>query len=158
MSNTDLPHRVLIVDDEKSVCDTLLAVFTKSGYEARTAISAESAIEVVAQWEPHLAILDVDLPQMNGIDLAVALKSGHPSCCVLLFSGHPRTLDLLAEAEAEGHIFEVIAKPTHPTVLLDKVFVLLSRDLHEVTRAENSTNSMVTLWNLGDRQAFPSAR
>ena len=134
MSNTDLPHRVLIVDDEKSVCDTLLAVFTKSGYEARTAISAESAIEIVAQWEPHLAILDVDLPRMNGIDLAVALKRGHPSCRVLLFSGHPRTLDLLAEAEAEGHIFEVMVKPTHPTILLDKASVLLSRDLSEVTK------------------------
>jgi DNA-binding response OmpR family regulator len=134
MSNTDLPHRVLIVDDEKCVCDTLLAVFTKSGYEARTATSAESAIEIVAQWEPHLAILDVDLPRMNGLDLAVALKSGHPSCRVLLFSGHPRTIDLLAEAEAEGHIFEVMVKPTHPTILLDKASVLLSRELSEVTK------------------------
>ena len=134
MSNTDLPHRVLIVDDEKSVCDTLLAVFTNSGYEARTATTAESAIEIVAQWEPHLAILDVDLPRMNGIDLAVALKSGHPSCRVLLFSGHPRTIDLLAEAEAEGHIFEVMVKPTHPTILLDKASVLLSRELSEVTK------------------------
>ena len=93
MSNTDLPHRVLIVDDEL-VCDTLLAVFTNSGYEARTAISAESAIEVVAQWEPHLALLDVDLPQMNGIDLAVALKERPSllSCSAILWaSAHTRS-------------------------------------------------------------------
>ena len=135
MFSTKRTHRVLIVDDEKSVRESLAAVFTKTGYETRMASTAESAVEVVAQWEPHLAILDVDLPEMNGIDLAVALKSGHPACRVLLFSGHPRTIDLLLAAEAEGHIFEVIAKPTHPTVLLDKASGLLSRDLHELPKS-----------------------
>ena len=134
MPNIDLPTRVLIVDDEKGVRESLAAVFTNHGYETRTANSAESAVEIVAQWLPNLAILDVDLPKMNGIDLAVALKSGHPDCRVLLFSGHPRTLDLLAQAEAEGHIFEILAKPAHPPVMLDKASVLLSGDLHEIAK------------------------
>jgi DNA-binding NtrC family response regulator len=134
MSNPDQTKRVLIVDDQKSVSETLAAVFTTNGYETRTSSSAEAAVEVVAQWEPHLAILDVDLPKMNGIDLAVALKRGHPTCRVLLFSGDPATLDLLAEAETQGHIFEVLAKPAHPTVLLGKASALLSPELGEVAK------------------------
>ena len=94
----------------------------------------ESAVEIVAEWLPNLAILDVDLPKMNGVDLAVALKSGHPDCRVLLFSGHPRTLDLLAQAKTEGHIFEILAKPTHPTVILEKASALLSGGLQEIAK------------------------
>jgi DNA-binding NtrC family response regulator len=128
--------RILIVDDQRSVCRTLGAVFTTNGYETRTASSAEAVVEVVAQWEPDLALLDVDLPKMNGIDLAVALKRGHPTCRVLLFSGHPRTVDLLAEAETQGHIFDIVAKPTHPTVLLRKASALLWPNLDEIAKPQ----------------------
>jgi CheY-like chemotaxis protein len=113
-------HRVLIVDDEKIIGETLASIFTKRGYEARVAQSAEEAVEVLAEWQPDLAILDVRLPTMNGIDLAIALKNSHPACRVLLFSGYPNTADLLAQAEADGHLFEVLAKPVHPTVMLDR--------------------------------------
>ena len=131
---TNRTHRILIVDDERGVRDSLAAIFTNYGYETRTADSAESAVEIVAQWLPNLAILDVDLPKMNGVDLAIALKSGHPDCRVLLFSGHPRTLDLLAQAEAEGHAFEVLVKPADPTVMLEKASLLLSGGLHEIAK------------------------
>jgi DNA-binding NtrC family response regulator len=134
MSSTDPIRRILIVDDERGVRESLAAVFINYGYETRTADSAESAVEILAQWLPHLAILDVDLPKMNGVDLAVALKSGHPDCRVLLFSGHPRTLDLLAQAESEGHMFEVLAKPAHPTVMLERASALLSGGLHEIAK------------------------
>jgi DNA-binding NtrC family response regulator len=119
-------HRVLIVDDEKTICATLAAIFTSRGYESKVAFSAEQAIEIIAEWQPDLAILDVGLPKTNGIDLAIALKTSHPACRVLLFSGHPGTIDLLADAAADGHAFEIMAKPAHPTVLLDRAADLLS--------------------------------
>jgi CheY-like chemotaxis protein len=110
-------HTVLIVDDEKIIGETLGSIFTTRGYEARAAQSAEEAIEVLAEWQPNLAILDVRLPKMNGIDLAIALKNSHPACRVLLLSGYPNTVDLVARAQADGHLFEVLAKPVHPTVI-----------------------------------------
>jgi len=118
--------KVLIVDDEKNIGESLATIFTSRGYESKTAFSAEQAVEIIAGWEPDLAILDVGLPKMNGIDLAIVLKNGHPSCRVLLFSGQPNTTDLLAQAEADGHAFEIMAKPVHPTVLLDRAADLLS--------------------------------
>lgn len=123
--------KVIIVDDEKNVSESLAAIFTMRGYETKTALSAEQAIEIVAEWEPDLAILDVGLPKMNGIDLAVVFKTTHPACHVLLFSGQPNTSDLLADAAAKGHPFEVIAKPVSPAVLLGKAADLFSANLKE---------------------------
>jgi DNA-binding NtrC family response regulator len=126
MPNLGMKPKVIIVDDETNIGNSLAAIFASRGYESKMAFSAEQAIEIIAGWEPALAIVDVGLPKMNGIDLAIALKNGHPSCRVLLFSGQPNTADLLAQAEADGHLFEIVAKPAHPTVMLDRAAHLLS--------------------------------
>jgi DNA-binding response OmpR family regulator len=112
-------HKVLIVDDEKTICSTLAVIFMSHGYEVRSAYSAERAAEVIAEWQPDLAILDVGLPKMNGIDFAIALKAIRPTCRTLLFSGRPDTNDLLEKAAQDGYLFEILAKPIHPTILLD---------------------------------------
>jgi CheY-like chemotaxis protein len=126
MVNLDEGRRVLIVDDERATSETLTAIFRKHGYQARASYSAEEAIDVIAEWQPNLALLDVNLPNMNGIDLAIALRTSHPNCRVLLFSGYPDTGDLLKAAIQAGHVFEIISKPVHPTVLLDAVANSLS--------------------------------
>jgi DNA-binding NtrC family response regulator len=134
MPNLGIKSKVLIVDDEKNIGESLAAIFTSRGYESKMAFSAEQAVEIIAGWEPDLAIVDVGLPKMNGIDLAIALKNGHPSCRVLLFSGQPNTADLLAQAEADGHLFEIVAKPAHPTVMLDLAAHLLSTTSPETAK------------------------
>jgi CheY-like chemotaxis protein len=93
-------------------------IFALAGYDARAASSAEQALELIADWCPDLAILDVILPKMNGIDLAILLRAKCPNCRITLSSGHPDTSDLLAAATASGHTFEIVAKPVHPDVLL----------------------------------------
>jgi CheY-like chemotaxis protein len=121
MVKLDENRRVLVVDDEKTTSDTLTTIFWNHGYQARAAYSAEEAIDVIAEWQPDLALLDVNLPGMNGIDLAIALRTSHPNCRVLLFSGYPSTDDLLQVAMQTGHVFEIISKPVHPTLLLNAV-------------------------------------
>ena len=118
-------RRILIVDDETAIADTLSLIFKTQHYDARTAHSAESAIEILSEWRPDLAVLDVILPEMNGIDLAIVIKSNYPACHVLLFSGHANTAMLLEEAGKKGHQFEVLAKPVHPTVMLERASALL---------------------------------
>jgi FixJ family two-component response regulator len=61
------------------------------------------------------------LPRMNGIDFAIALKVKYPATHVLLFSGQPDTSALLDQALKKGHRFEVLAKPLHPSVMLELV-------------------------------------
>jgi CheY-like chemotaxis protein len=119
-------RRILIVDDGANIADTLALIFKMRRYEVRVAYSAESAIEVIAQWRPDLAVLDVILPAMNGIDLAIAIRANYPACRVMLFSGHGKTGTLLEEAALKGHQFEVMAKPVYPDVMLERASELLT--------------------------------
>ena len=119
-------RRILIVDDEVAIADTLALIFRTQHYEVRAAYSAKGAVEIIAEWRPDLAIIDVILPEMNGIDLAIVTKANYRACHVLLFSGHANTAMLLEEAGRKGHQFEVLAKPVHPTVMLEKASALLT--------------------------------
>jgi CheY-like chemotaxis protein len=125
MSPNHVPQKILIVDDERTVADSLNLILSGRGYETRAAYSAEQAIELLAQWQPDLAIIDVMLPQMNGIQLAGILRGNYPACRVLLISGHPGTSELLSAARDGGSSFEILAKPLHPTFILDTVSGLL---------------------------------
>jgi CheY-like chemotaxis protein len=119
-------RRILIVDDELAIADTLQMIFQMQRYDARVAYSAERAAELIAEWQPELAILDVILPEMTGIDLAIVIKANHPKCHVILFSGHTNTSMLLEEAGRKGHNFEVLAKPVMPDLMLERASELLS--------------------------------
>lgn len=125
LSRTGAGRRILIVDDEQAITETLGTIFAQSGYAVCTALSAEQAIETIAAWEPDLAILDVMLPCMNGIELAIVLRQNHPRCRLVLFSGHAGTQALAEEAAKNGNIFEILSKPVHPLFMLDFVSSLL---------------------------------
>ena len=116
---------LLVVDDESSVADTLAVIFTQHGYQARVAYSAEQALELIRDWAPNLAIVDVCLPGMHGIDFSILLLVSHPQCRVLLVSGRPESADLVAHAASAGHPFEIYAKPTPPDELLMRAAELL---------------------------------
>lgn len=126
MKGIGAPRGILIVDDDPAITETLSVIFEKHGYQVRCAHSAETAIEIIARWEPDLAILDVMLPQMNGIDLAMVLKANRPACHLVLFSGHAGTPALMEEAAKRGNMFEILAKPVHPLFMLDFVASLFA--------------------------------
>lgn len=119
-------RKVLIVDDAPWVSDTLAVIFSTSGFEARAAHSAEQAIEIARDWEPALAIIDVILPEMNGVDLAITFAQNRPSCRVLLFSGQSTAADFVKKAAARGYCFELLSKPIHPNVMLSRATRMLS--------------------------------
>jgi CheY-like chemotaxis protein len=91
----------------------------------RVVYSAADALSLFARWRPEIAIVDVMLPKMNGIDLALALKQQLPDCHALLLSGQPSVEALMQKAKNEGHQFETLAKPVHPTVMLEAISMLL---------------------------------
>lgn len=118
--------KILIIDDEPRIADTLAVIFSSSGYDAFAVYSAEQALETLEQWRPDLAIIDVALPGMNGIEFAIFLRASYPDCQFLLFSGQPGTTGLLEEAKKRGHLFEILAKPLHPTFMLATVSQMLT--------------------------------
>jgi DNA-binding NtrC family response regulator len=121
MTGVEGTRRILIVDDEPEVTESLAAILTRHDYEVRVADAADKAMETVAGWRPDLALVDVVLPRMNGIELSIIIREMHPRCRLVLFSGQHTTRDLLEEAVKKGNLFEVLAKPVHPMFLLDYV-------------------------------------
>ena len=119
---TDRPRpKVLVVDDERVIADTLATILNKAGYDASAVYSGAAAVEKAKSIKPSLVITDVMMPDMNGIDAAIQIRSALPSCKILLFSGQSSTADLLEKARQQGHEFEILAKPIHPQDLLAKL-------------------------------------
>jgi len=116
-----MAKQILVVDDEKTIADTLAAIVRHAGYEANAFYDARSALARVDSCTPDLVISDVGMPGMNGVDMAVLIRERYPECKVLLFSGQAATLNMLEKAGRRGYNFQLLAKPIHPTDLLAKV-------------------------------------
>jgi CheY-like chemotaxis protein len=113
--------RVIVVDDEHVIADTLATILNRAGFDAIAAYTGLQAVELARTTKPDLIISDVIMPDMNGIEAAILIRGFLPSCKVLLFSGQAATADLLSNARASGHEFEILAKPLHPQDLLAKL-------------------------------------
>jgi CheY-like chemotaxis protein len=113
--------RVLVVDDEQVIADTLAKILDLNGYDASAVYTGTAAVESARALQPDLVISDVIMPDMNGIEAAISIRGFLPSCKILLFSGQAATADLLENARAQGHEFEILAKPVHPADLLAKL-------------------------------------
>jgi DNA-binding response OmpR family regulator len=121
-SQSDRPKPiVLVVDDERIIADTLTAILTRNGMSVMTAYDGRTALDIARTIPPDLLLTDVVMPDMSGIDLAIAVNQTIPNCKVLLFSGQATTANLLATANDAGHDFTMIAKPIHPKELLVRV-------------------------------------
>jgi CheY-like chemotaxis protein len=114
-------RRVIVVDDEETIATTLAIILKQAGLDARAAFSGEQAIELLDGFQPEMLIADVVMPGMSGIEVAIAVRSRLPDCKILLFSGQAATADLLEQAKREGHEFEIVAKPIHPSDLIAKL-------------------------------------
>lgn len=121
MSDSSYKPRILIVDDEKNIADTLAMVFKIKGHESLAVYSAESAVEAIESFEPDVVLSDVIMGKMTGVDLAIYLSKARPDCKITLFSGQTDTANLLAEASRKGHAFRLLAKPIHPERLLEDI-------------------------------------
>ena len=113
--------KVLVADDEQVIANTLAIILNQAGFEARAVFSGEKAIEALETFQPDMLISDVIMTGMTGIEAAIVTRSKLPECKILLFSGQAATADLLEKARVQGHEFEILAKPVHPTDLLAKL-------------------------------------
>ena len=112
---------VFVVDDERLIASTTTTILQLSGYETRSFANALEALEAARTVRPDLLIADVIMPGLSGIDLAIRFKELYPTCKVLLLSGQTKTTDLLEAARQQGHDFEILAKPVHPTDILARI-------------------------------------
>ena len=120
--------RILVVDDEPAIAETLAAILQNHGYSVESFTNPLEALKSTAQQTPDLLISDVTMPQLSGIDLAIQIQSRFPDCEILLISGHGPNCDLLRQARQRGYAFSFLSKPIHPTVLLREIEHLCSHE------------------------------
>jgi CheY-like chemotaxis protein len=113
--------RVLVVDDERLVAQTVAAILNANGFEALEAFSGEEALETARRVHPDIVLSDVLMPRMSGVDLGMRLRQELPETRVVLFSGQAATTELMRKAHDAGYAFELVPKPIHPEELVAKL-------------------------------------
>ena len=111
--------RILVVDDERVIADTLVEILKTQGYNAQAAYSGEEAIELAASLKPEFLISDVVMGGMSGIEVAIYYANYLPDCRIVLISGNVLASGLLELAGRQGYQFQMLPKPVHPHVLIN---------------------------------------
>ncbi len=127
---------VLIVDDEKTICELLTEVLSGKGFSITATCSPVEALEMATRQCYDLALLDIKMPQMDGISLSQKLRAISPSMGIILITGHGSFENAL-EAIKLG-VSDFIEKPFNIGELLVSVNRLIERqrlecEVHEKT-------------------------
>jgi CheY-like chemotaxis protein len=112
-------QRVLVVDDEDLIADSVTEILNRNGYDATAMYSGKAAIQSVKSQCPDIIVSDVIMPEFNGVELAKAVRLHCPNTRIFLFSGNAATPGLLQGALNDGEPFQLLAKPVHPLELLN---------------------------------------
>ena len=112
------PTRILVVDDEPLIADTIVQILNRNGFIAQAAYGGSEAIETARNINPQLILSDVLMPHIDGVEAAITIQKFLPATRIVLFSGQAATVEILARARQRGYHFELLAKPLHPTQLI----------------------------------------
>ena len=121
-----IPVRVLVADDDADIRDLVEFKLTQAGYAVEAVADGIGAWEAFAANPPHLAVLDVMMPGLSGIDVLRKIReSGHPSVPVLLLSAKSRDSDVDTGFAVGAD--DYVIKPFSPRELLHRVNGMLAR-------------------------------
>ena len=79
-------NTILVVDDQKTVCYSLQRFLESEGYNVFTAVSGEEALKIVNDKIPALVIMDVRMPEMDGLEVLEKIKKSHPKIQVIMMT------------------------------------------------------------------------
>ncbi len=113
--------RVLVIDDEKRLADTLVMILRTAGHDAAAAYDGKAALQEAEVFQPNCVICDVIMPGVNGIETCAKIQEKNPGCHIFLSSGQAVASQLIDDARAKGHAWELLAKPVQPAELLAKL-------------------------------------
>ena len=133
------PVRILVVDDEPSLAELLGSVLRYEGWEIRTAADGASAVRAAREFEPDAVVLDIMLPDFDGLEVLRRLRASQPSVCVLFLTARDSVEDRISGITAGGD--DYVTKPFSLEEVLARLRGLLRRA--GVSRARGGTELAV---------------
>lgn len=123
--------RILIIEDEIDLADTISRSLTKEGFAVDSAYDGTEGYELACIYEYDLLILDINLPGINGLDICQALRKTNPKLLILILSARSEPEDRIIGLNMGAD--DYLIKPFHFGELLARIQALLRRDLGDRT-------------------------
>ena len=118
--------RILVVDDEKNIRLTVAQCLEPQGYTVKTAIDGLDALSQLEEYDPHLMLLDLQMPGMNGIEVLQRSKELKPDLQVIMVSAHAN-VENAVDAMKLGAV-DFMQKPFTPKEIRQLVATVLGRE------------------------------
>jgi two-component system alkaline phosphatase synthesis response regulator PhoP len=121
-------HRILLIDDDEKILSSLQSLFESEGFNVVCATSGREGIEIARRFQPHLIILDVIMPGMDGVETCQELRQLPTLQKSLITFYTARNEDYSQIAGFSAGADDYIIKPVKPNVLLLRIKALLKRN------------------------------
>jgi len=134
-------QKILVVDDEEDILEILKYNLEKEGFQVKTASDGNAGIEIAEKFEPHLIILDIMMPGMDGIEVCQKLRANpkFAKTIIAFLTARSEAFTQISALDSGGDDF--INKPIKPNVLKSRINALLRRqnsgsmqDVNEITK------------------------
>lgn len=128
---------IVIIDDAECIRDSCCQVLTKAGYLVETAINGEIGLAKVKEIDPDVALVDLDMPGVSGLEVMDQLDEISPGIVKIVVTGNT-TIDLEQEVIRKGRALSYLTKPFSPDQL--KQVVRKALDSREQFKREEDSN------------------
>lgn len=117
-------QKILVVDDDKNIAELVSLYLTKEGYETKKVYTGSEAVQEFSKFAPHLVVLDLMLPEMNGYDVCKEIRkiSNIP---IIMLTAKGETFDKVLGLELGAD--DYVVKPFDPKELVARVKAVLRR-------------------------------
>lgn len=112
---------ILIVDDEQATRGAVQDTLKQQGYTVCTARSSEEAIAMVRKTHYDVLLIDLELPELNGLETYLAIKEVHPQAVAIVFTVRPQNTAQLAEQAVKHNAYACLNKPLDIDRLLELI-------------------------------------
>ncbi|GAB5418223.1 MAG: response regulator transcription factor [Crocinitomicaceae bacterium] len=141
---------ILIIDDEEDIRDILSYNLQKEGYQVFQAATGREGIKVAIAQKPDLVLLDVMMPEMDGIEVCQTLRENERTKDVRICFLTARNEDYSQIAGLEAGADDYVSKPVKPKVLASRIKAILRRKANTLTSDDQTTNEDMVI----DREKY----
>jgi len=131
--------RVLVVDDDEAFRGRLCRALAQRGWEARAAAGGEEALSITSEWSPVLALVDLRMPGMHGLDVVEELRAESPSATIIVLTGYASIPTTISAMKRGADYY--LSKPADADQILAAFKKLQTHD-HAAAEVPTSTPSL----------------